>query len=155
MTHWPGSFPFFRTGTNAAPVIEKFIIIGGWGSLQVLESRCSPSRIAMMGPIRKPLASRPTTTSTFFTPSLVGEMVLDMIWWVRWVMSTSNAVGLRRTGNRSRNTMPFVVHRPNDDRNRGSPKMRYDVNQNVWSKDKCLQTHLLGEVCMGRQHPSY
>lgn len=37
----PGNFPFFLMGTKAAP-----------------------SRSAMMGPIKKPLASRPTTTST-------------------------------------------------------------------------------------------
>ena len=77
----PGSLPFLRTGTNAAP-----------------------SLIAMMGPRRKPRASRPTTTSIFF----VGDwpMVCDVNRCTKFVMRVSNPTGSRRRGKISRKTIP-------------------------------------------------
>lgn len=52
--HCPGSFPRFLTGTNAAPNL-----------------------IAMIGPKRNPLASKPTTTSIF--PEWELGIVYDVI----------------------------------------------------------------------------
>lgn len=82
VTHCPGSFPCFLTGTNAAP-----------------------SRSAMIGPSKNPLASNPTTTSIFFVSAL--GMVFEVKWCMKWVISVSNATGSRRIGNISKKTMPW------------------------------------------------
>lgn len=81
VVHLPGSFPFFLTGTNAAP-----------------------SRNAITGPRRNPLASKPTIVSIFFDSSF--GIVSDVMWCTICVISVSNAMGFRSMGNRSRNVIP-------------------------------------------------
>lgn len=81
LTHSPGSFPFFLTGTNAAPNL-----------------------IANGGPNKNPRASSPTTTSIFVIPFL-GSVTVVM-WCIRCVNSVSVAKGERRIGKMSRNVMP-------------------------------------------------
>lgn len=79
--HSPGSFPFFRTGTNAALSFE-----------------------AMIGPSKNPLASRLTMTS------ILPFVRLGIVWEVRWfkklAIRTSNATGSLKIGKISRKLMP-------------------------------------------------
>lgn len=82
VVHFPGSFPFFLTGTNAAPSLR-----------------------AITGPSRNPLASSPTTASIFLDES--EGIVWDVRWWIMCVMSVSNAMGSRRMGKRSRKVIPY------------------------------------------------
>jgi hypothetical protein len=83
-THFPGSFPRLRTGTNAAP-----------------------SRRAIEGPNRKPLASNPTTTSIFL--DCVFGSVWDVRWWIKWVMSVSKAIGSLKRGKMSTKLIPYKL----------------------------------------------
>lgn len=94
-THFPGSFPCFLTGTNAAPNLS-----------------------AMIGPKRNPLASRPTTTSIFFEEEF--GIVCDVKRCTRCVISVSKTTGLRKIGKMSRNTIPYMwisLDRGNEEKN--------------------------------------